>query len=59
MDLRATLTRSVGAGLRLSRGTADRVVRITRNALASRRTPPAATPETFAPSKRDPGSRLG
>ena len=64
MDARNLLTRGVSTGLRLGRGTADRVVRVAGPRLARltdtvaakvrRPEPPATT--TFTPSKRSSGT---
>lgn len=60
MDPRAVLHRGVSTGLRLGRGTADRVVRlagpplgrVTGTVLARVRKPEPPTTTTFTPSKR-------
>ncbi len=60
MDARAALNRSVSTGLRLGRGTADRVVRlagptlgkVTETVIARVRRSEPPGPTTFTPSKR-------
>ncbi len=61
MDARVILTRSVSTGLRLGRGTADRVVtlagpplgRLGDKVVSRLRRPERRTPATFTPSKRN------
>jgi hypothetical protein len=61
MDPRSILTRGVSTGLRLGRGTADRLVTVAApplgrlgDQLVSRlRRPDRSSPTTFTPSKRD------
>jgi hypothetical protein len=62
MDARSLLSRGVSTGLRLGRGTADRVVRtagprltkVTGVVVAKVRRPEPPTTTTFTPSKRTP-----
>jgi hypothetical protein len=61
MDARAILTRGVTTGLRLGRGTADRVItlagpplgRLTDNVVSRMRGSQQHGPTTFTPSRRD------
>jgi hypothetical protein len=61
MDARTILTRGVTAGLRLGRGTADRVVtvagpplgRLSDKVVSRLRRPEPGGPKTFIPSKRN------
>jgi hypothetical protein len=61
MDARTILTRGVSTGLRLGRGTADRVVtiagpplgRLSNKVVTSMRRPDRHSPTTFTPSKRN------
>ena len=53
MDAATLLSRSLASGLRLARGTAGRIVRLTSRTVRRRADVTSSAPATFTPSKRD------